>query len=112
VELTLVSISGLVRFSFSKKLSDIFFRAADKLIENFWSIDNLGFFAIQNFGNFTSNQCLACSWRSVENHAFTVFHAVFLYHRLGVAPGVECTSKDFCKFFVKTSDSEILEVEI
>jgi len=41
-----------------------------------------------------------------------MFHTVFFYYGLGVAPCVKGTSEDFCKLLVQTSNTETLEVEI
>ena len=112
MQIRVISLFLLFSLCWSEQISDLFLRPSNKLIENLWTIDDLGFIAVESLGNLSSNQSFSCAWWPVQKHTFAVLDAVLFDDSLRVASGIESASKNFCKLLIESADTQLLETHV
>ena len=88
------------------------FRSPNKFIKNFRPIDNFWLLAIKSICNFPSNQGFSSSRWSIQQQSFNMLNTILFYHTLRIPSWIESSPKNFIKFFIKTTNSQLLKIHV
>ena len=91
---TLVTLFFILLLGIREQFSDVFLRLTHVLVENFWTVDNLGLSRIKHLSDLPSDEGFTRSWRSIEQKALDVLNAKFLNQTRGKNARRKSTTED------------------
>mmetsp|Transcript_21941 Transcript_21941/g.62281 ORF Transcript_21941/g.62281 Transcript_21941/m.62281 type:complete len:483 (+) Transcript_21941:867-2315(+) len=112
VQLGALTLHLVLLLCIRKEVSDVLFRLAHILVQDFRSVDDLRFSGLEELGKLPGDEGLARARRPVEQHASDVVDAEIPHDAGRERPRREGAPEDVAELLGEAADAELLEVEV
>lgn len=122
------TISTHLLFSIREKLSNILFTSANKFVQNFRTVDDLGLPRVEHLSDLSSHQGLSSSGRPIEQNTYSIISLASSVALIPLTLNVldpqllhqswwentrrERSSENSTKFSIKSTNPHILKLEV